>query len=234
MQTNNIAIIPARGGSKGIPKKNTKIIAKKPLIQWSIEHALKSECISRVIVSTDCNEIADIAKKNNAEVPFIRPDPIASDEASTESVINHCLKWLKDNESYIPDNIILLQPTSPVRLINSIDNDFKIFKKNKADSLLSASEFTHFLWKNLKDPQPLYDFNNRPRRQDIDLSNVKLKENGSIYISSYENFKNNKNRLGGSVEIYVMNEFESFEIDTELDFLIVESILNWSNKIVNK
>lgn len=229
MNINNIAIIPARGGSKGIPKKNTKIIAKKPLIQWSIEHALKSKYISRVIVSTDCNEIASIAKENNAEVPFLRPEQIASDEASTESVIEHCLNWLECNESYIPDNIILLQPTSPVRLIDSIDNAFEVFIKNKADSLLSATEFTHFLWENLKEPKALYDFKSRPRRQDIDLSSIKLKENGSIYISSYENFRNNRNRLGGKIQIYVMKEFEGFEIDTEIDFLIVESILNWSN-----
>lgn len=225
MYQENLAIIPARGGSKGIPKKNIKLLAGKPLIQWTIEHALNSKHVSRLIVSTDCEDIADISKKLKAEVPFVRPDDISSDTASTESVINHCLEWLSINENYQPDNIVLLQPTSPIRSLDAIDNAFDTFAQKQADSLLSVSKFFHFLWEDCKNPRPLYDFKNRPRRQDIEEKNIKLKENGSIYISTYDNFCKNKNRLGGKIETFIMDEVESLEIDTDLDFKIVETIL---------
>ena len=144
MNYENLAIIPARGGSKGIPKKNIKLLAGKPLIQWTIEHALNSSCVSRLVVSTDCEDIADISTKLKAEVPFLRPNELSSDTASTESAILHCLEWLSLNENYQPDNIILLQPTSPIRSLDAIDNAFDTFLKKKADSLLSVSEFFHF------------------------------------------------------------------------------------------
>ena len=225
MNYENLAIIPARGGSKGIPKKNIKLLAGKPLIQWTIEHALNSSCVSRLVVSTDCEDIADISTKLKAEVPFLRPNELSSDTASTESAILHCLEWLSLNENYQPDNIILLQPTSPIRSLDAIDNAFDTFLKKKADSLLSVSEFFHFLWEDKKNPKALYDFQNRPRRQDIEKKDIKLKENGSIYISTYENVYKNKNRLGGKIETFIMDEIESLEIDTDLDFKIVETIL---------
>ena len=107
-----LAIIPARGGSKGVPKKNSRKIAGKPLVVWSIQQALASQTINKVIVSTDDREIAEISINEGAEVPFLRPMDLASDTASTEPVLLHALEWLKDNQDYVPDVVVLLQPIS--------------------------------------------------------------------------------------------------------------------------
>lgn len=222
----NLVIIPARGGSKGIPQKNIKSISGKPLIAWSIERALSSQNVGRVIVSTDCDEIATCAKSYGAEVPFMRPDYLGSDTATTESAMLHALEWLEQNEDYAPDNTILLQATSPIRHKDTIDNAIQQFVEQDANSLLSVCEFWHFLWQGRSEPKALYDFENRPRRQDILPSDVKLKENGSIYITKTDDLHKYKNRLCGRIVPYVITEEESFEIDTLLDWLIVEAILN--------
>lgn len=222
----NLAIIPARGGSKGIPNKNILPIAGKPLIAWTIEQALSSKSVSRVIVSTDSEEIAAISRKYGAEVPFMRPAELANDVAATEPSLLHALEWLKNHESYEPDNVVLLQATSPVRGPSTIDDAILTFSDSKADSLLSACEFWHFLWTNPESPSAGYDFKNRPRRQDIPASHVKMKENGSIYITSREILLSSQNRLGGKIEIFLMPEDESLEIDTHLDWALIETILN--------
>ncbi|MBN8282124.1 acylneuraminate cytidylyltransferase family protein [Zoogloea sp.] len=221
----NLVVIPARGGSKGIPRKNVKDIGGKPLIAWSIEHAISAKCVDRVVVSTDCPEIAEIAKAYGAEVPFMRPADLANDRAPTEPSLIHALDFLREKDRYHPDNVVLLQATSPVRACDAIDNAFQEFSNRNADSLVSVCEMWNFLWKDLDSPKALYDFQNRPRRQDIEKKDVKFKENGSIYISKSNGLVREKNRLFGKVAMYVMSEEESFEIDTELDWVIVETIL---------
>ena len=120
-----LAVIPARGGSERIPKKNILNLSGKPLISWTIEAALASKYIDDVVVSTDDNEIFTIAKKYGAKVPFIRPDKFSSNHASSISVVLHVIDFLqKVNESY--DYIILLQPTSPLRTVKNIDNQFPL------------------------------------------------------------------------------------------------------------
>jgi CMP-N,N'-diacetyllegionaminic acid synthase len=224
----NLAIIPARGGSKGIPKKNIKLLYQKPLIVWSIEHALNSNLVDRVIVTTDCQDIADISIQFGAEVPFLRPSQLSTDDATTESALIHCLEWLNVNERYTPDRVILLQCTSPIRFKERIDEAINLFEKEKADSLLSVYRYGRFLWRNKKNPEALYDFNSRPRRQDLVDKDYLYAENGSIYISKTDQLIKKKNRLFGKIALFEMGELESFEIDTVDDWFIVENILKKS------
>lgn len=131
-----LAIIPARGGSKGVPRKNVRSVAGKPLIAYSIQTALESKLISRVIVSTDDLEIAEVAKKYGAEVPFIRPAEFARDESLDLEVFQHALEWLKKNEGYIPEAVVHLRPTCPIRRLDIVDQAIETFLAHpEADSL---------------------------------------------------------------------------------------------------
>lgn len=135
-----LAVIPARGGSKRVPKKNIKPLNGKPLILYSIEHAKKSKYIDRLIVSTDDSEIAQLALKNDGEVPFMRPDELASDSATDFQVFAHLIEWLKVNEKYIPDIIVQLRPTSPLRTVEQIDECIEILVANQeADSVRTVT-----------------------------------------------------------------------------------------------
>lgn len=221
----NLAIIPARAGSKGIVGKNIRLLCGKPLIAWSIEAAIRSRSVDRVVVSTDCEKIAQVAREYGAETPFLRPDEISGDTATTESALLHCISWLEQHEGYVPDYVTLLQATSPIRAVGSVDHAFDLLREKSANSLLSVSEFWHFLWESKQRPKASYDFNNRPRRQDIKLEDLKFKENGSIYITERRQLELSGNRLSGKLALHEMPDEESFEIDTDLDWLIVEAIL---------
>lgn len=133
-QTEVLALIPARGGSKGIPRKNLRDFAGAPLIAYSIWAALQAELVSRVIVSTDDEEIAEVARLWGAEVPFIRPAELAQDDTTDLPVFDHCLQWLKENEGYQPDIVVQLRPTSPVRPMGLIDDAvIKLLEEPAAD-----------------------------------------------------------------------------------------------------
>ena len=223
-----LSIIPARGGSDGLANKNILELAGKPLVAWSIEQSVMTPRVSRTIVSTDSKEIANISANFGAEVPFIRPKLLASATATTESAMLHCIEWLKKNEGYEPDAVILLQCTSPFRYANRITQAIELFEESCADSLLSVSYFSHFLWQKAeRGAHALYDFKNRPRRQDIEPADYKYKENGSIYITSASALKQTGNRLSGNIQLFEMSEEESFEVDTKADFdLIEQQMLN--------
>ncbi len=221
----NLCIVPARGGSKGIPGKNIMLVAGKPLIVWTIESAITSELVDRVIVSTDNDEISEICKANGAEV-IKRPDEIAGDFASSESALLHCLEHLEKNESYYPDLVVFLQATSPVRDSRDIDSAILQLVNNNYDCLFSAYA-EHFTGRWKLDERlcasPLnFEPNNRPRRQDVDKEFI---ENGSIYLFKPEILKHYQSRMGGRTGIYEMPLERSFQIDSYEDVSLIEKLL---------
>jgi len=219
-----ISIIPARGGSKGILRKNTKFLYNKPLIAYSIEQSLNSKLIDDTFVSTEDDEIKMISMKYGAKV-INRPLELATDTSSTESVLLHASKELNNNFDYM----VLLQPTSPIRYPKQIDEAIELIQKENTDSLLSVYKNESFLW-NKKGQSLNYDFKNRPRRQDKDWE---LVENGSIYITKKEILLKEKNRLGGKILTYLMPRWMSFEIDEQFDFELVEYLLKTKYRELN-
>lgn len=219
-----IAIIPARKGSKGLANKNTLPLNGHSLITWSIYQAVASKHITTVHVTSDCPEILRISQECGAHCPYLRPEDLAQDGTATEPVMDFALKWYATNGKVF-DTVVLLQPTSPIRLDGTIDRALEQFVAEKADSLVSVVPDHHFYWqKNAKNPKPSYDIFCRPRRQDIPPSNYRYRENGSIYVTKYEQFNLHQNRLCGNVSLFEMAAVEGFEIDTPLDFKIAEII----------
>ena len=218
---NKVAIlIPARGGSKGIKNKNLKIFNKKPLIYWSIKQALDSKFSSDIYVTSDSTNILNYAKKFNIKT-ISRPKHLAKDGSSTEDAILHFIKKSK----IFYDNIILLQPTSPLRKKNDINNAYNLFMKKKCNSLFSVSSFSDFtVWKqsNKKIVPFSYNPNSRLGRQKQTKYFI---ENGSIYIFKSKLISKIMNRIDvKSFNIYKMNKLQFFEIDDLEDLKICENI----------
>ena len=221
------AFIPARGGSKGIPNKNIKEFADKPLIVHSIEYALGSKLVNEVMISTDDSKISKIAIESGVTV-IKRPPELSADTSTTESSIEHFINIAKQK----PDIIVLLQATSPLRPKGSLDKALNHFKKGEYDSLLSICPTHNFFWRMKGDNTAYaeYDYLNRPRRQDLSRENVRFVENGSIYIFSREHFEKTGNRLGGKIGYVEWPENYSIEIDTITDLEIIEKIFMDLNK----
>ena len=218
-----LALIPARGGSKGIPRKNVLPLAGKPLVVHSIEQALNSSRVSRVAVSTDDEEIARVSEAAGAVVVW-RPAEISGDKASSESALIHALHELDAKEQYRPDFVVFLQCTSPLRSRGDIDVAIGKLLDQEADSLLSVSPSHRFLWAEVdgKATSLNYDFRNRPRRQDMPAQYV---ENGSIYVFRRTTLLEGGNRLGGKVAMHVMDEDASWDIDTPFDMRVAEMLM---------
>ena len=214
-----LGLIPARGGSKGIPKKNIKSFLGKPLINWTIEQALSTKLISKVFVSTDNQEIANISKEAGAEVPFLRPRRLASDTSPTIDCILHAL----DNFEEF-DEVIILQPTCPLRSLEDIENVFNLREKQKEESIVSISlsskhpSWTYFLDKSNKIIQ-FDSTRNYTRRQDFPKTYFL---NGAIYLCSREFAFREKSLINKNTIGYTMPQERSIDIDSEIDFKIAE------------
>lgn len=221
--SNILAIIPARGESKGIHRKNIQPISGKLMLVYSIEHALQTPFVSRVVVSTDDAEIAVVAQQYGAEVVW-RPSEISNYTASSESALLHTLNYLRDTEGYEPDLVVFLQATSPLRRHNDIQNAIKTLQNNEADSLFSACFLQGFVWR--REGEKLlsltYDYHHRQRRQDAPKD---LIENGSIYVFKPWVLRKFNNRLGGKIAVYLMNVLDSFQIDETADLELIEQLL---------
>lgn len=222
-----LAIIPARGGSKGIPRKNIKVFNNKPLIAYTINEALKSKYIDRVIVSTEDDEIASVSKYYGAEVPFLRPKELSADSTPGIDPIIHCINWFNQNENYYPDYVCLLQCTSPLRKTKHIDEALEKIIYNESDSLVSVceSEISPYWMKKIEDGK-MKDFLDATkfysRRQDIPKV---YRLNGAIYISKTESLLNNKSFHTENTLPYVMDRITSIDIDDMVDFKFAEFLM---------
>ena len=219
-----LVVIPARGGSKGVPLKNIRPLCGKPLIAWTVDQSLAARHVGRVVVSTDDPRIGEVARIHGAPIPFLRPPELAEDSPPTEPVLLHAIAEL-ERFGYVPDAVVLLQATSPARRAGAIDSAIEQFEREDADSLVSVCENHYFFWKNRQTPEALYDFRNRPRRQDIAEEARWYRENGSIYITRTQVLRAQRNRLAGKITMFLMSEAESWEIDTESDFRVLEALM---------
>ncbi len=220
-----LAIIPARGGSKGVEKKNLRLLRGIPLVAHSIISAKQSKHVTRTVVSTDDSEIVRVAGVYGVE-SIDRPSEISGDGSPSEDALEHALRFLEETDGYIPDLVVFLQPTSPFRLPNDIDNTVELLMKENADSAFS-SQVEHFTgrWRIGSDSKVMpinYQLDQRPRRQDYP---VELVENGSIYVFRPEMFWKNGSRLGGEIVSYGMSPLRSLQIDAEVDLKTLEAIM---------
>jgi len=223
MSENVVAIIPARGGSKGIPRKNLRPLMGKPLMSHIIENALKVKEIDRVIVSTEDEEIAEVAKKYGAEVPFMRPEKLAGDKVLTAPVLQHAVDWLKENENYNADIVVLLYATSPLLRAEKIREAVeKIKNKPEVDSVVSLVNDDKYHWKEEAGKLVRIYPHKMVRRQDMDPY---LIENGAIYIIRKEKLKETGDYIGGNIKYILMDKKDSWDIDDDEDFEIVEKLI---------
>ena len=211
-----IAIIPARGGSKGIPAKNLLDFCGKPLLAWSILQAREARTISRVYVSSDDPDIQNIAARFGA-VPIVRPPELATDTSSSEEALIHALTEIEQATGQNPDLVVFLQATSPLREPEDIDGAVGKLLETEADSLFSMAILEDFcLWTKTGDSLKGLTFDPRHRGRRQDREPIYL-ENGSIYVFRPEILKKYDNRLGGKISMFEMPRWKSFEIDTLKD-----------------
>jgi N-acylneuraminate cytidylyltransferase/CMP-N,N'-diacetyllegionaminic acid synthase len=220
-----IAIIPARGGSKGLPGKNVRPLNGKPLIAYAIEEALKTKHIDRVIISTDDEEIAKVAVQYGAELPFMRPSELASDTAMAIDNYIYTIERLENEGGKSIDSFVVLQPTSPLRIAADIDGAIEMFEQNKADSVISYCQEAHpVTWHKYLDNQgrfvDIFDANIK-NRQD---NRVSYYPNGAVYVFRTSMIRERKYYTDKSYA-YVMPRTRSVDIDFIEDFEYAEFLL---------
>ena len=224
-KSKTIAIIPARGGSKGIPRKNVRLLAGKPLICYTIERALESKNIDIVVVSTEDEEIAEVSKKCGAEI-IKRPAELAEDKTPTIDVVFHALGSFEQNE-YIDLIIVLIQPTSPLRNTKDIDSAIELFLNADCESVVSVCEVghpPHWCFK-IEEGYLKSLFGGtylRMRRQDLEAVYM---PNGAIYVSTPQTLYKYKSFYCNHTIPYIMPTRRSIDIDNEIDFMLAELLI---------
>ncbi len=219
-----LALIPARGGSKGFPRKNVATLAGRPLIAHTIEAAKAAASVDRVVVSTDDEEIGAAARAAGAELPFTRPAALATDEAATADVIRHAVRALGLGDD---DAFVLLQPTSPLRTAQDIDEAIALFQDRDADAVISVTAHEHPLaWAQLLNEDGLLlphpSLAAEGRRQDL---TVTYRPNGAIYVIRLANFLRHGQIRGPRTYGYAMPPERSVDIDTPFDLRLAACLL---------
>tara|TARA_B100000787_G_scaffold57468_1_gene41807 strand:+ start:7281 stop:7964 length:684 start_codon:yes stop_codon:yes gene_type:complete len=227
MSNNVLAVIPARGGSKGVPGKNKRIIGGKPLIAYSIEAAIKSKSLDRIVISTDDSDIAEIGQSYGVSV-INRPESLALDDSAVTSAVSHAVKALRDDEAFVTDVVVLLQPTSPLRTVEDIDSAIDVhFKTDMNVCSVSECGDNHparmysILDSRLQSLMPKIS---SLRRQDLPKI---YHRNGALYVFSYPSMVA-EGIITESMVPYIMGAESSINIDTELDVALLEAVLKLS------
>lgn len=218
-----LAVIPARGGSKGVPRKNIREVGGKPLIAWTIEEAKKSKYIDRLILSSEDAEIIEVAKRWGCEVPFIRPEELAQDDTPGVETVLHTIKMLPGY-----DFVLLLQPTSPLRSVDDIDGCLEKCIETKANSCVTVTEAA-------KSPFWMYYLNEQDLLEPIIKTDKKYNNrqelptlyelNGAVYVANKNWLINNRSFRSEHTTAYIMPKERSVDIDSEIDFGFIEFLL---------
>lgn len=218
------AIVPARGGSKGVPRKNLRLVAGRSLLALAIESARGARLVDRVIVSTDDEEIASVAREEGADVPFMRPASLASDDAPAQPVIEHAIGCIEQRDGAV-DAVVLLQPTSPLRRADHVDEALRLFRDSGTESVVSVCELEHSpYWAYRLDGECLTPFAvdqelNRARRQ---LLPTLYRPNGAIYVMSRRLVMEERLVIGPMARPYLMSRRDSIDVDDELDLELAD------------
>ncbi len=224
-----LGVITARGGSKGIPKKNIKELHGKPLLAYTIEAAQKSAGLARTILSTDSEEIAGVGASLGCEVPFLRPASISGDTATSLMAIQHALSWIAEHEGRSYDYVMILQPTSPFRLAADIDATIALAEEKDADSVMSMVELVDFAPKKLKRISP--DGRISPLLEEEGSFSSMRQEDGGIYKRNAAIYLTkvacimNGNLFGDMSYAYIMPPERSLDINHVLDFEYAEFLM---------
>ena len=225
-----LGLIPARGGSKGIPLKNIVPLLGRPLLAYTCESALASHCLDRVIVSTDDPQIAQVAREYGAEVPFLRPQELAEDHTPALPVVQHAIRWLQEAEGYSPDAVMILQPTSPLRRAEHIIGASEVMASTGADTVVSVITVPHrynpVSLMAVGEGGQVMPYEPGPmilRRQDKPLLYAR---NGPVVLLVRNSTLMTDGTLyGANAQPYLMDEIDSFDVDTQDDLIIIEALL---------
>jgi len=227
-----LGVITARGGSKGIVNKNIKDLCGKPLIAHTIEVAKNSKKLTDLVVSTDSEEIADIARQYGANTPFLRPEELSGDKSSSIDAIKHTIEWFKQEKGLEYDYVMILQPTSPLRTAEDIDSCIDIAIETNADSVMSMVELTDFSLKKLKkingdDILPLIEDEGKESER-RDVGDKVYKRNGVVYLTKTDSIMQD-DLFGKISKAYIMPEERSVDINTLFDFKLAEFLKGYES-----
>lgn len=215
-----LAVIPARGGSKGVRLKNIREVAGKPLVAWVIEACLAADAVDRTIVSTDHEGIADVARESGAEVPFMRPDEFAGDLVTLDPVIYHAVTALEARDGKGIDVVLTVQPTCPLLRPETIDRSIETLMQGGYDSVVMLQEIRHLYWRRVNGRlEPMYE--KRVNRQELDPL---YPETGAVFASRRA-IITPENRLGENIGHVIGSDEEAIDIDTEIDLKLAELVI---------
>ncbi len=223
-----LGLIIARGGSKGVPRKNMRLVAGQPLICWTFAAARRSALLTRIMLSTDAAEIADCARRSGVEVPFMRPAELAQDTTTTIDVTLHALQWLRQHENYQPDYVALLQPTTPLRTAADIDAGIRLMLASAGHALVSVTESDNhpFLARQIDAAGALKPF------LQTDLANSRRQElppayalNGALYVARADILLQEHSWHPKGALAYLMPPERSLDIDSEWSLKLADLIL---------